>query len=71
MIKVSPGYARVQKQTSLPTNTIKNVRVRLLKVTSSETFLLEPIDSNKRYILVAKCLAKNNHNKYFVQVLNQ
>jgi hypothetical protein len=46
VIKVSPG---VQKQTSLPTNTIKSVRVRLLKVTSSETFLLEPIDSNKRY----------------------
>ena len=49
VIKVSPGYARVQKQTSLPTNTIKSVRVRLLKVTSSETFLLEPIDSYKRY----------------------
>ena len=70
VIKVTPGYARVSKTTSIQPNTMKNIGVRLSKALPQQTYLLEPIQTSKNNFLTAKCLIKNKNNKASIQILN-
>ncbi|CAG2246897.1 unnamed protein product [Mytilus edulis] len=70
VIRVTPGYARVNRNCSIPPNTITNVCVRLSKALPNRNYLLEPFKNLKLDCLTARCLIKNRNNKGYLQILN-
>jgi hypothetical protein len=71
IINISQGFARVSKTTDIPPNSIKNIKIRLLKTKSNETVLLEPnLKTTKYSFVAAKCLITNKPESLFIQVLN-
>ncbi|CAG2226067.1 Transposon Ty3-G Gag-Pol polyprotein,Transposon Ty3-I Gag-Pol polyprotein [Mytilus edulis] len=70
VVRVTPGFARVYRKSTIPPNTIMNVCVRLSQALPNQNYLLEPLKNSKYNFLTARCLIKNCNSKCYLQILN-